>query len=244
MTRPPYKELQRLLLAAEQRAQHAEQDAQQAKQDAQQAKQHAKQLEESIRNTTLHEYITACHNLIFVELKVESDRTLTTKRQMTKPQNKLLPALLEPWVDFLDEQRSTFGLLDSTFPQETQAFENIQFLQALGVRLAKRKVANEKDLEHFQHLAVEDPVKAIVDRLANEDSVSQEFGLGDGVVFENHPHALDDDSLEVWEHLIAQDMPPQTPAQARRNLYQPRADQICVYRQRDGASDKQLDAIA
>ncbi|KAK3338662.1 hypothetical protein B0T25DRAFT_561127 [Lasiosphaeria hispida] len=216
------KELQRLLLAAEKRAQEAE---------------------AQLRATTLTEYITACHNLIFTKLEVETDRALTTTGRQTNPNNKLCPPRLEPWVDFIDKQKTAFGALHLAFPKDNQAFESVEFLRALGNRLAKKKVANEKDLELFQHLAVEDPVRAMVDRLAQEDSVRLEFDLGDGVKFENHPHALDDDSAEVRNRL-AESRPLMTPAQARLNLDQLRPDQICVYRQNHGASDERLDTIA
>lgn len=230
------EELQRLLLVAEQRAQEAEQRVQEEQQRAQRA-------EDLLRATTLTEYITACHDLIFTKLEVESDRTLTTKGSMTSAKNKLCPTRLEPWVDFIDEQKTTFGALYSAFPEDAQAFESLEFLRTLGARLAKKRVANEKDLEYFQHLAVEDPVRAIVERLAQEDSVRREFDLGDGVRFENHPHALDDDSPEVQERL-RENAPPKTPAQPRPNLYQLRPDQICVYKHNDRASDEHPDTIA
>ncbi|KAK3934047.1 hypothetical protein QBC46DRAFT_429337 [Diplogelasinospora grovesii] len=112
-----------------------------------------------------------------------------------------------------------------------------------GARLAKKRVASEKNLEHLQRLAVEDPVRVIVDRLVEEDSVRREFDLGDGARFENHPHALDDDSAEVQASL-ARNRPPKTPAQARLNLYQQRPNQICVYKHNDQGLEEQPDSIA
>ncbi|KAK7415899.1 hypothetical protein QQZ08_012211 [Neonectria magnoliae] len=140
--------------------------------------------------------------------------------------------LSEPWSDFLDLQKTTFGLLFATFPAERRAFESRNFLNGLGNRISQRSIANEKTLEYFQHNSVEDPVRCIMDQLKEVEDTKDEFGLGNGIIFENHPNAISDVSEEVVERLNPPSTPLQTPGHGR-DLHQLRPDQICVYRSDD-----------
>ncbi|KAK2469699.1 hypothetical protein H9L39_18514 [Fusarium oxysporum f. sp. albedinis] len=83
-------------------------------------------------------------------------------------------------------------------------------------------------LEYFLHNTVEDPVRAIIQQLKQVEEVIRTFRIGDGVVFENHPHALSDVSEEVVDRETPL-IPPRTPDH-RRDFKQLRPDQICVYR--------------
>ncbi|KAK8013602.1 hypothetical protein PG991_009195 [Apiospora marii] len=76
-------------------------------------------------------------------------------------------------------------------------------------------------------LSVEDPVWAILEQLKTEE-VGSIYQMGDGIVFEKHPHAISD----VAEEVVARETPaspPRTPSH-RRDLHQLRPDRICVYR--------------
>ncbi|RMI95609.1 hypothetical protein CDV36_016391, partial [Fusarium kuroshium] len=96
-----------------------------------------------------------------------------------------------------------------------------------------------KSLEYFMHNGVEDPVRVIVEQLRQVEEVSNAFDMGNGIVFENHPHAISD----VAEEVAARENtppPPQTPLQTslqtpnhKRDVNQLRPDQICVYRSDD-----------
>ncbi|EQK97542.1 hypothetical protein G6O67_008698 [Ophiocordyceps sinensis] len=64
--------------------------------------------------------------------------------------------------------------------------------------------------------------------LGQNDGVCDAFDIGNGIVFENHPHAIG----EVAEEVVARE-DPSTPPQApvhRRDRHKLRPDQICVYR--------------
>ncbi|KAG7430111.1 hypothetical protein Forpi1262_v008280 [Fusarium oxysporum f. sp. raphani] len=122
----------------------------------------------------------------------------------------------------------TFGTLYGSFPTESRVFENRNFLAGLGNRISQRPIADEKTLEYFLHNSVEDPVRAIIQQLKQVEEVSRAFQIGDGVVFENHPHALSDVAEEVVERETPS-APPRTPDH-RRDLNQLRPDQICIYR--------------
>jgi hypothetical protein len=237
------EELQRLLQEAQQRADEAERQRQEEKQRADEAerqreeeKQRAEASEEQTRNTTLEEYMAACHNLVFSKFAVETDSKLTSTGSITNPRDKLCPTNLRPWSDFLQQQRTTLGTLYAAFPTESRVFENLNFLAGLGNRISRKKIANEKVLEYFQHNSVEDPVRAIMEQLKEIEEVRRAFGIEHGLIFENHPHAISDVAEEVVGHQTPFTLP-RTPDH-RRNLHQLRPDQICIYRSEDGPSTR------
>lgn len=201
--------LQRLLQEAERRAKEERQRADNA--------------EKETRPTTLDEYINACHDLVFTKFSVQTDKSLTSKGSITNPTR------LEPWVDFLEEQRITFGAVYSTLTNDDRSFESQAFLRGLGARVSRRAISNEKDLEHFQHNSVEDAVRSIVQRLTEEEAFCHEFDVGDGIIFENHPSAISDVAEEVVERQGPPVTPPRTPGPDGLDRSQLRPDQICVY---------------
>ncbi|KAI3570882.1 hypothetical protein IWW34DRAFT_902505 [Fusarium oxysporum f. sp. albedinis] len=103
-----------------------------------------------------------------------------------------------------------------SFPTERPVFENRNFLAGLGNRIAQRPIADEKTLESFLHYSVEDPVRAIIQELKQEEEVRRSFQIGDGVIFENHPHALSDVAEEAIER-ETQSTPPRTPGHRKRS---------------------------
>ncbi|KAK2122128.1 hypothetical protein NOF04DRAFT_1197167 [Fusarium oxysporum II5] len=223
-------ELEKLLQEAreQQRAEEAERERQEERQRAEREQQRAEASEEQTRLTTLDEYIAACHASVFSRFAIETDPNLTSRGSITNPRDKWCPKNLRPWPDFLDQQKLTFGTLYDSFPTESRVFENRNFLAGLGNRISQRPIADEKTLEYFLHNSVEDPVRAIIQQLKQVEEVSRAFQIGDGVVFENHPHALSDVAEEVVDRETPS-TPPRTPDH-RRDLNQLRPDQICVYR--------------
>ncbi|KAJ9413803.1 hypothetical protein QL093DRAFT_2500296 [Fusarium oxysporum] len=214
-----------------QRAEREQQRAEKEQQRAEREQQRAEVSEEQTRLTTLDEYIAACHISVFSRFAIETDPNLTSRGSITNPRDKWCPKNLRPWPDFLDKQKLTFGTLYGSFPTESRVFENRNFLAGLGNRISQRPIADEKTLEYFLHNSVEDPVRAIIQQLKQVEEVRRAFQIGDGVVFENHPHALSDVAEEVVERETPSTPPPppQTPDH-RRDLNQLRPDQICVYR--------------
>ncbi|KAJ9413473.1 hypothetical protein QL093DRAFT_2475958 [Fusarium oxysporum] len=215
----------------QQRAEEAERERQEERQRAEREQQRAEASEEQTRLTTLDEYMAACHASVFSRFAIETDPKLTSRGSITNPRDKWCPKNLRPWPDFLNQQKLTFGTLYGSFPTESRVFENRNFLAGLGNRISQRPIADEKTLEYFLHNSVEDPVRAIIQQLKQVEEVRRGFQIGDGVVFENHPHALSDVAEEVVERETPSTPPPppQTPDH-RRDLNQLRPDQICVYR--------------
>ncbi|TWU71093.1 hypothetical protein ED733_002868 [Metarhizium rileyi] len=227
--------------ASEQRAQASEQRAQASEQRAQASEQRAQAFEQRAQLSTLSEYLNACHHLVFAELRVRQNPDLLSRASMTNPRSKRCPTTLRQWPDFLEEQRRIFGLLLEIFPSDSdRLFESEDFLRTMGARVGKRVIADEKGLELFLHNAVEDPVRNIIDQLVNIPAVKKAFDLGDGVVFENHPHALSETAEEVIDR-IAHTALPSTPRRGE-DLRKLQADQICIYRS-DGTQGEQTRAF-
>ncbi|KAJ6438065.1 Kinesin light chain 1 [Purpureocillium lavendulum] len=225
--------------AAEQQREAAEQQreaAEQQREEAEQAQRHERQqreaAEQQTQPTTLHEYLDACHRSVFTKLRVEHNPDLLSRGSLTNPQSKRCPTSLRQWPEFLEQQRRIFGILLDTFPRDSdRLFESEHFLATMGARIGGRSIADEKVLEFFLHNAVEDPVRNIVNQLVNIPDVRQAFDLGDGIVFENHPHALSETAEEVIDRQ-PRTVPPSTPGHGE-NLKKLQADQICIYRSDD-----------
>ncbi|KAJ0358758.1 hypothetical protein COL26b_014465 [Colletotrichum chrysophilum] len=188
--------------AEQQRAEAAERDRQQERRRAEAKQLRADEAEQQTKPTSLDEYIAACHTLVYSKLTVETDRRLTSKGFITNPRHKWCPTNLQPWPDFLQQQRIVFGTLYDTFPSDRRCFESRSFLSGLGSRIARRKITDEKALEPFLHNSVEHPVRAIMDELKKVREVKSAFNLGNGIVFENHPHAISDTAEEVVDRNI------------------------------------------
>ncbi|RSL40803.1 hypothetical protein CEP54_016014 [Fusarium duplospermum] len=97
---------------------------QEALQNVDKERQRAEASEQQTQPTTLDEYITGCHSLVFSNFNIELNRKLTSKGPITNPRNKWCPTNLQPWPDFLQQQRITFGTLYDTFPTDRRVFEN------------------------------------------------------------------------------------------------------------------------
>lgn len=231
------EQLQRLIQEQARQLQEATQQREEETLKRHEAEQKAEEALLENRKTTLKEYMTACHQHVFSRLIVETDRALTSKGTITNPRNKLVPTRLVPWSDFINLQRTTLGKLFDLFPEESRVLENVNFLRGLGDRIGSKKIADEKRLEYFQHLAVEDPVARIMQQLKTADGVKRAFNIGEGVIFENHPQNLSETSTEVIEAIQAQNQNPTTPPRTPPRIPGQRSDgslirpdQICVYR--------------
>ncbi|KAI6351162.1 hypothetical protein MCOR25_010094 [Pyricularia grisea] len=222
------EELRRQLREAVQRAEREQQRAEEAEKERQQERQRADALEQQTQPTTINEYIAALHDLVFSRFEIEQDRKLTSKGSITNPRNKWCPTRIQPWSDFIQQQRIIFGTIYDTFPADSRVFENRAFLTGLGKRVSGRRISDEKTLESFLHISVEDPVRAIIDQLREVEEVRSAFDLGNGIIFENHAHAISD----VADEVVYRDTPSTPPATPNHSLdlNRLRPDQICVYR--------------
>ncbi|KAH6645568.1 hypothetical protein BKA67DRAFT_651321 [Truncatella angustata] len=175
------------------------------------------------------------HGLVAGQFAVETDKELTSKGPITNPRNKLCPNNLRPWSDFLEQQRTTLGALYGTFPVSDRRFESRGFDGPWPANCQATDILR-KDARVFLHNGVEDPVREIFDQSRDVDQVPHEFGIGNGIVFENHPNVISDVAEEVVDRQ-ASSIPPQTPDQGKDPGHI-RPDQICVYRFDDELSTR------
>ena len=79
-----------------------------AERRAQEDRQGRENAEQSLLKTALVEYIRLCHDHYFLNISLQTDKTLTAKGAMTSPVSRKHPKRLAPWETFLEEQMTTF----------------------------------------------------------------------------------------------------------------------------------------
>lgn len=92
--------------------------------------------------------------------------------------------------------------------------------------MPSRKIASEDDLKLFQHSTVENFVADVISALAANQQYSENWPLGQGVVFENHSNTLSDMAEDVQARLRLSPSS-SNPRRIHKTIY---ADQICVYK--------------
>ncbi|RAL06604.1 uncharacterized protein BO97DRAFT_481811 [Aspergillus homomorphus CBS 101889] len=117
--------------------------------------------------------------------------------------------------DLLSKPLKAGDPTQSTTGRETpRLFSPCIVLEEYGQRSADRPITSEKDLEVYERFAVENHVSDIISALCKIPSAREEFGLGNGVWFDNHARALDESPPDKAN-------PKERPA---------RPDQFCIHR--------------
>ncbi|CAG8882129.1 unnamed protein product [Penicillium nalgiovense] len=207
---------------AEERQRHAEEERKQAEEREKQAEERERQQRERNRPTTFPEFIRFCHDLLWRPLRAQTPSRSTTGK-IPAPLGKHCPLRLRPWTDCEDKQREIYEsvcrYLQPTEGDARELFTSLVALQDHGRRFARRPISSEQDLETYERLAVEDHVHDIVAELCKIPEAREEFRLGNGIWFDNHPNALDDDN--------------EVDASQPSTTKPSKPDQFCIY-QRDG----------
>ncbi|KAH8704296.1 hypothetical protein GQ44DRAFT_743757 [Phaeosphaeriaceae sp. PMI808] len=247
-----YEEEQRRREAAEsaqKEEQRRREEEQRRREVAEQAQERA---EEKTRKTTLPEFLDACHNHLHSGLTVQTDPTLSTQGDPANANNKLRPEKLLLWENFPAQQAAIWGdLMESDFVSERH-FTSLHTLEESGEAILRRMMSSELDLHLFQRSTVDDHVSSIIERLYDQRTLRQKFGLQGSVKFENHANtlSLEPQLVEGIEQMTvsgtrrrrsprlqakAKDgsIDPTEPVAATRagpaRSSRPRADQFCVY---------------
>ncbi|KAG0155433.1 hypothetical protein PDIDSM_1010 [Penicillium digitatum] len=88
----------------------------------------------------------------------------------------------------------------------------------IALRFGLRPISSEQGLENYERIAVEDHVRDIIAELCKIDAARDEFGLGDGIWFDNHTKFIN----------------PKGGSEANANqpsrIRNPRPDQFCINR--------------
>ncbi|KAL4748273.1 hypothetical protein BDW72DRAFT_156847 [Aspergillus terricola var. indicus] len=208
------------------------------------------QLRLQIQNTTLPEFLDACHSHLFLGLDVQRDKDSSTKGNPANADRKLRPAKIQEWTSFPDEQILLWNDLMNTDFVTERHFTPLVVLKEYGKEVRGRMLSSELDLSYFERLTVESRVASVVQQLYANPQLQQTFNLNGDVTFENHANTLTDDSTIAADmsslslsqmhprrssRLAAKSASVGASAQAKRSQRacqprsRPRADQFCVY---------------
>ncbi|KAL3249930.1 hypothetical protein ABHI18_011412 [Aspergillus niger] len=206
-----------LFLKAEEESKKADEERRKAEEGRRQEKILREQAEARNRQTTFEEFIQYCHNLLSKPLKA-GDPAQSTSGKIPSPTGKYCPLRLEPWTDCVSKQQRVYNsvrqYLHPLGSEAPRLFSPCIVLEEYGQRFAARPITSEKDLEVYERFAVENHVFDIISALCKIPSAREEFGLGDGVWFDNHANALDESP----------------PDEANSKERPARPDQFCIHR--------------
>src|SRR5690242_19277882 len=221
------------------------------REDAEQAREIA---EARTRNTTLPQFLDACHVYLHANLVVQTDATLSTQGEPANARNKPRPERLCAWKNFASEQEEIWDTLMSSAFVEKQLFNSLQALSESGRAIQQRTLGSEQDLHFFQRLTVDNPVSQIIREMYSDRRLRKKFGLRGAVNFENHANTLSPEEgiEEAMQQLSTSDaqrrrsprlqakasssITPNSTATTRIKTSRPsraRADQFCVYNTSD-----------
>ena len=147
------------------------------------AEEEREQERERNRQTTLEEFIRACHNLLSRPLGVAAP-SHSTKGTIPSPTGKYCPTQLVHWLDCPAEQQEIYNVVINYLHPADNAprlFSPVVALEDHGRRFARRPISSEKDLESYERFAVEDHVHDVITELCEIPNARHEFQLGSGI---------------------------------------------------------------
>ncbi|KAI3128006.1 hypothetical protein CBS147325_9926 [Penicillium roqueforti] len=214
---PDYKAL---FLQAEKRRKEAEERQKQAEDEGRQEKERREQAEERTRPTTFVEFLRHSHDLLSRPLRVETPSRSTTGK-IPLPTGKYCPTRLEHWTDcpaqLSELYSSVYSYLQLSPEGPPGLFSSLSELEGLGRLLGRKPISSEQELEAYERFAVEEHVYDIITKLCKLLAARDEFGLGDGIQFNNHTNSLNENEAEV-------------DASQPSSVHNPRPDQFCIHR--------------
>ncbi|KAK1141006.1 hypothetical protein N8T08_009663 [Aspergillus melleus] len=123
------------------------------------------QLKLQTQETTLPEFLDACHADLFLGLKIQKDRNSSTKGDPANADRKLRPAKIREWTPFPNEQSSVWeDLMNTEFVTERH-FTPLIALKEYGKEARERMVSSELNLGYFQRQTVESRVTTVIKQL-------------------------------------------------------------------------------
>ena len=200
------------------------------------------------QGTSFSAFLKACHQHCHIPVRPEKRSTWQTKG-LTSPNNKYYPTRLASWDSFLQSHGEAFRsanlAMGSTSEGSGHQFDAPIAIQTIGANHCRKRIANEQSLRNYQTIAIEGPVERIIECLSKDPQASTEFGLADGVDFENGRNSLSDNNSEVQYHLqrlpttspSGGQMPALATSDSDQGLQKDRtqADQYCVHKKNGGA---------
>ncbi|EDN11424.1 predicted protein [Histoplasma mississippiense (nom. inval.)] len=138
----------------------------------------------SSESSTLPLFLHACHELL-VAIEVVTDPTRTTQGAVTRPTNRRVPSHITLWETFTEEQMKVWHKLDQHPHFLTEKlFPSLHQLDY--VRQLISPISSEWDLRYYERETVENQVRAIIDRIYENDELKRAFVLRGSITFESH----------------------------------------------------------
>lgn len=235
------------------RAERIQLEEQRRREQAERAQNQAElQLRLQTQQTTLPEFLDACHVHLFLGLSIQQDKDSSTKGDPANADRKLRPEKIREWTSFPAEQALVWeDLMDAEFVTERH-FTPLVVLKEYGKETRQRMVSSELDLGYFERQTMESRVSSVVEQLHADPQLRQTFCLNGKITFENHGNTLTDDSnlaADMDSLTITQNNPRRSQRLAAKSSSagqsaeqgmgvqraaqvrspRPRADQFCVY---------------
>ncbi|KAK4132835.1 hypothetical protein BT67DRAFT_443530 [Trichocladium antarcticum] len=165
-------ELERRLNEAErgrEDAEHKLEDAEHKLEDAEHKLEDAERklddAEAQTQPTTWFEFLTLCHNLVYMKIRVQTNPLLASTGAVANVTGKCYPRYLRPWKEFNQLHEEMFKNLEGILGQQRLMPSSMGLeMQARRVKRG-RKLASEEDLKRFALLALEGCVDDALDRL-------------------------------------------------------------------------------
>ncbi|CAK7228875.1 hypothetical protein SCUCBS95973_007029 [Sporothrix curviconia] len=200
---------------------------------------------EALLPMPLMPYLAACHTLGRA-IVVVTDRSLTTKGDVTDPVGRIYPRWIVPWDEFPSQQAETWRRLLSAEPAtgstdaatssfaSRRAFPNQS--QMDYVLSINSPISSEHGLRYFERDTVEIPVRKLMATAFDDAVLRRRFGLRGTVDFESHTNlgdelAVDDGADGRTDPALIRRLRRVAIGRGRGVL----ADQFCIYRRADGA---------
>jgi hypothetical protein len=244
-----YEEAQREREEEQRRREEEQRRREEAEQGQQEERQKREQAEKQTSRTTLPQYLNECHIHLQAGLAVQSI-ALSTKGDPSNARQKKRPEKIHRWSDFPSRQLKIWNeLVTSPFMTEGH-FTSPHTMLENGETIRRRMVSSELDIHHFQRTTVEEPVSLMIERIYNDETLREKFGLKGSIQFENHANTLSPDDalsdrvrsieisdrgrrrsprlLERGQRDLASSRP-KSPVSRPVVTGRPRADQFCVY---------------
>ncbi|KAH7190382.1 hypothetical protein DER44DRAFT_753204 [Fusarium oxysporum] len=173
-------------------------------------KEEAKAREEAERRknqrTTLEEYLYNRHFHLYKKLALADKSKSSTG--FTKVEGKYYPKWLRPWTSFTNTQRQDHFEAIKRVCGERRLFHQESTTRDLGSTIHRKRAGNENAVDHFEKLAVEDPVWEILRPVWDDEELCKEYRCM-GLRFSNNirDFTQPSDSVLVGEEGLSEERP-------------------------------------
>ena len=160
---------------AKAREEQERREKEQAMAREEQERREKEELRRQVEKTTLEEYLRDCHLYLFKSLQI-ADESISSTGRSTKVDGKYYPLWLRPWEDFTATQREHFDKIKSVCGNSRLFHQSIA-TRAMDTRACPDPVSYEKEIEPFEKVAIEAPVRDIFGRLKDDPDIRKEFNF-------------------------------------------------------------------